>query len=118
MPRTKHSVPSHHRRKAVLKAAKGFRGGRSRLIRTAHDAVDSAYQHAYVGRKLKKRDYRRLWNVRINAACRQQGLNYSRFIHGLKCAGIDLNRKVLAELAVNDPESFGELVETAKQAQA
>ncbi len=118
MPRTKHSVPSHQRRKAVLKAAKGFRGGRSKLLRTAYDAVDSARQHAYVGRKLKKREYRRLWTARINAACRQQGLNYSRFIYGLKCADIDLNRKVLADMAATDPESFSELVETAKKAQA
>lgn len=118
MPRTKHAVPSHRRRKALLKDARGFRGGRSKLIRTAYDAVDTARQHAYVGRKIKKRDYRRLWTVRINAACRAEGINYSRFIHGLKCAGIELNRKVLADLAAQDPTAFKELIETAKAAQA
>jgi large subunit ribosomal protein L20 len=110
------SPSSRKRRKRVLKQAKGFRGGRSRLIRTAYDAVDRANAMAYVGRKQKKRQYRRLWTVRINAACRALGINYSTFIHGLKLAGIELNRKVLADLAVNDPDAFAAIVEQAKAA--
>jgi large subunit ribosomal protein L20 len=107
---------SRKRRKRVLKQAKGFRGGRSRLIRTAYDAVDRANAQAFVGRKQKKRQYRRLWTVRINAACRARGINYSTFIHGLKLAGIELNRKVLADLAVCDPDAFTAIVEQAKAA--
>ena len=117
MSRTKHAVPSHRRRKKALKEAKGFRGGRSKLLRTAYDAVDKANAQAYVGRKQKKRQYRKLWTIRINAACRNRGINYSRFIHGLKCANIDLNRKVLADLAATDADAFDQLVETAKQSQ-
>ena len=114
MARVKNNVASHKKRKRRLKEARGFRGGRSKLIRTAHDAVDKARSHAYVGRRVKKRDYRRLWTVRINAACRARGLNYSRFIHGLKQADIDLNRKMLAEIAVSDEAAFDQLVETAQ----
>ncbi len=117
MARTTGVPASKRRRKRVLSAAKGFRGGR-RLLRNAHDAVDKANQHAYIGRKEKKRQYRRLWTVRINAACRSRGMNYSRFINGLKRAGIDLNRKVLADLAVSDEAGFTKLVEQAQAALA
>ncbi len=96
--------------------AKGFYGASSKRIRTVYDAIDKADAHAYVGRKQKKRQYRGLWTIRINAACRQQGLNYSKFINGLKKAGIMLNRKVLADLAVNDAAAFTALVEKAKAA--
>lgn len=116
MARTTSAVASRKRRKRVLKEARGFRGGRSKLIRTAYDAVDKANAFAYVGRKQKKRHYRRLWNARINAACRQHDFNYSQFIHGLKKAGIELNRKVLADLAVRDSETFEQLVEKARTA--
>ncbi len=116
MTRAKSSVASHQRRKRTLKQARGFRGGRSKLLRTAYDAVDRALVHAYVGRKQKKRVFRRLWNVRINSACRLRDLNYSSFIHGLKLAGIDLNRKIIADMAVLDPASFDQLVAKAKAA--
>jgi len=115
MPRTKSSVARKHRRKRVLKAAKGFRSSRGTLIRQAYNAVDRANAMAYSGRKQKKRQYRRLWNTRINAACRNLGTNYSTFIHGLKEAGIELNRKVLSNMAIEDPDAFAELVETAKK---
>lgn len=114
MARVTCAVASRKRRKRVLERAKGFKGASSKLIRTAYDAVDKAMAHAYVGRKLKKRQYRRLWTVRINAACRMNGLNYSKFINGLKKAGIELNRKVLADLAVNDEVAFKALIEKAK----
>ncbi len=113
MPRTKSSVASHKRRKKALKRARGFYGARSKNIRTVYDAIDKAESHAYVGRKLKKRQFRRLWTIRINAACRQQGMNYSTFINGLKKAGMEINRKMLAELAVNEPEAFKAMVEQA-----
>ncbi len=112
--RARNPVASRKRRKRVLKRARGFRGSRSKLIRQAYGAVDRALAMSYVGRKQKKQQYRRLWTVRINAACRQQGWNYSRFIAGLKKAGIDLNRKVLADLAVNNPEAFTSLLEKAR----
>lgn len=114
MARNTGAVASKKKRKRLLKQAKGYRGGRSKLVRTAHDAVDRAMAFAYVGRKQKKRQYRRLWTVRINAACRMRGMNYSRFINGLKKAGIELNRKVLADMAVTDPAAFDQLVEKAK----
>jgi len=116
MARVTPAVASRKRRKRVLEQAKGFRGARSKQIRTVYDAVDKAMSHAYVGRKQKKRLYRRLWTVRINAACRANGTNYSTFINGLKVAGIDLNRKVLADIAVNEPKEFKALVEQAAQA--
>jgi len=106
---------SRKRRKRVLEQAKGFYGASSKQIRTVYDAVDKAQAHAYVGRKQKKRQYRRLWTVRINAACRQNGLNYSRFIDGLKKAGIELNRKVLADLAVREPAAFKALIDKANE---
>jgi large subunit ribosomal protein L20 len=116
MPRATCAPASRKRRKRVLERAKGFRGARSKNIRTAYDAVDKAMAHAYVGRKQKKRQYRRLWTVRINAACRQLGTNYSTFINGLKKAEIDLNRKVLADIAVSDPEAFKALIDKAAAA--
>lgn len=116
MARVTCAVASRKRRKRVLEQAKGFYGGRSKQIRTAYDAVDKAMSHAYVGRKQKKQQYRRLWTVRINAACRLNGTNYSQFINGLKVAGIELNRKVLADLAVNEPAAFKALIEQVKKA--
>lgn len=118
MPRAKSSVASRKRRKRVLQQARGFRGGRSKLIRQAYNAVDRANAMAYTGRKQKKRLYRRLWTARINAACRPLGITYSDFIHGLKLAEIDLNRKVLSNMANEDTESFAAIVETAKKALA
>lgn len=114
--RSTNSVASRARRKRILERAKGFYGARSKQIRTASDAVDKAGVHSYKGRKLKKRQYRRLWTVRINAACRQLDFNYSKFMNGLKKLEIDLNRKVLADMAVNDPKAFEALVEKAKTA--
>jgi large subunit ribosomal protein L20 len=115
MPRATYSVPSHRKRKKVLKQAKGYWGGRHRLYRTAKEAVDRAMAYAYVGRKLRKRDFRRLWIARINAAARLNGLTYSQLISGLKRNNIELNRKVLADMAVRDPEGFKSLVEVARQ---
>jgi large subunit ribosomal protein L20 len=114
MVRASNAVASRKRRKKVLKDAKGFRGSRSKLIRQAMNAVDHANANAYAGRKQKKRDYRKLWNIRINAACRQRGLNYSQFIHALKQQNVELNRKLLADMAVQDPEAFDALVEQCK----
>ena len=116
MALAKSSPASRSRRKRVLRRARGFRGPRGKLIRQAYVAVARAEQMAFVGRKQKKRQFRRLWNIRINAACRGRGMAYSRFIHGLKQANIDLNRKTLAELAVTDPPAFDALVEAAKAA--
>lgn len=114
MSRAPRSVPSHARRKRVLKQAKGFRGRRKNNITTANAAVDRSMQHAYIGRKLKKRNFRALWIQRINAACRLHGLTYSRFISGLARAGVELDRKVLADLAVREPEAFKALAEQAR----
>ena len=114
--RVTYSVASHQRRKKLLKKARGYRGSRSKLVRTARHAVDRAMAMAYEGRKQKKRMYRRLWTVRINAASRALGLTYSRFINGLKKSNIEINRKILAELAVNDSAAFAQLVEQAKAA--
>lgn len=116
MPRATNGVASRARRKRVLERAKGFRGRRKNCIRTAMDAVDVAGQHAYKGRKLKKRQFRQLWTIRINAACRALDFNYSRFINGLKKLNIELNRKVLADMAINDPKAFETLVAQAKAA--
>jgi large subunit ribosomal protein L20 len=114
MSRAPRAVPSHLRRKRVLKQAKGFRGRRKNNITTANAAVDRSLQHAYIGRKEKKRNFRALWIQRINAACRLHGLTYSRFISGLARAGIELDRKVLADLAVREPETFKSLAEQAQ----
>lgn len=115
MPRVTNSPASRRRRKKILKQAKGYRGGRSKLLRTANNAVDRALQYAYRDRKQKKRNFRALWIIRINAAARQHGLTYSRFMAGLKRGGIDINRKVLANLAVTDANAFAALAERAKQ---
>jgi len=111
--RIKRGFKARRRRNKVLKLAKGYRGGRSKLFRTAADAVDKALMYAYRDRRAKKRDFRRLWITRINAAVRMHGLSYSRFMHGLKTAGIDLDRKVLAELAVSDPGGFAKIAAAA-----
>ena len=110
------AVPSRKRRKRAIQRAKGFYGASSKRIRTVYDAIDKADAHAYVGRKQKKRQFRSLWTVRINAACRMLNFSYSKFICGLTKAGIQINRKVLAELAVKDMEAFKALVEKAKAA--
>ena len=115
MPRVTNSPASRRRRKKILKQAKGYRGGRSKLLRTANNAVDRALQYAYRDRRQKKRNFRALWITRINAAARQHGLTYSRFMAGLKRDGIDINRKVLANLAVTDANAFAALVERVKQ---
>ncbi|MFO7768243.1 MAG: 50S ribosomal protein L20 [bacterium] len=116
MPRVSNNPASRRRRKKVLKQAKGFFGGRRKLFRTAKESVHRSLQYAYRDRRQKKRDFRRLWIVRINAAARQNGMSYSRFIHGLQEADIDLDRKVLADIAVRDPEAFSELVAAAQAA--
>ena len=113
--RVKRGFKARRRRKKVLKLAKGFRGGRSKLYRTASDAVDKALMYAYRDRRTRKRDFRRLWIARINAAARMNNLTYSKFIHGLKSANIELDRKVLAELAVSDPPGFAQLAKLAAQ---
>lgn len=114
MARVKGALNARKKHKKVLKMAKGFVGARSKQYRVAKQSVMRAMAHAFAGRKQTKREYRRLWITRINAAARINGLSYSRFMNGLKVAGIDLNRKVLAELAVNDAPAFAKLVETAK----
>lgn len=113
--RVKRGYKARKRRKKVLKAAKGFRGGRSKLFRTAADAVDKALNYAYRDRRVRKRDFRRLWIARVNAAARMNGLSYSKFMHGLKQAGVGLDRKVLAELAVSDPAGFAQVAQLAAQ---
>ena len=112
--RVKGGYTTRRRRKKVLNRAEGYRGKRKNVWRVAKQAVDRAGQMAYKGRKLKKRDFRRLWIIRINAASRLHGLSYSRFMHGLKKAGIELDRRVLAHLAVSEPDTFASLVEQAK----
>lgn len=116
MARIKGATMTHKRHKKVLKLAKGYFGGKSKLFKTANEAVMKSLSYAYVGRKLKKRDFRSLWITRISAQCKINGINYSRFMYGLKNAGINLNRKMLAELAVSDPAAFAKLVEAAKAA--
>lgn len=116
MSRSRVRVPSRARRKEVLKLAKGYRGGRGRLYRSAVETLLRAGQFAYRDRRRKKRDFRRLWITRINAAVRANGMSYSTFIHGLDTAGIKLDRKQLAELAVREPEVFTQVVKTAQEA--
>lgn len=118
MPRAKTGVVRHRKHKKILKMAKGYWGLRSKSVRKAKETLFSAAIHSYNDRKRRKRDFRRLWIVRINAAARQHGMSYSAFVHGLKKAGIALDRKVLADLAVRDPEAFQALVEKAKAATA
>jgi len=114
MARVNSRVQAHARHKKVIKAAKGYRGRRKSCFRVATQAVDKARQYAYRDRKVKKREFRRLWIARINAAARLNGLSYSRFMHGLSHAGIELDRKVLADIAVRDAEGFAKLVEVAR----
>lgn len=118
MPRATKAVASRARRKKILKAAKGYYGGRSKLYRTAKESVQRGLAYAYAHRRRKKRDFRRLWIVRINAAARLSGLSYSLFINGLKRAGVNLDRKVLADMAVRDKEGFAELAELASRSKA
>lgn len=113
--RVKRGYKARHRRKKVLKLARGFRGGRSKLFRTAADAVDKALMYAYRDRRAKKRDFRRLWIARINAAARMNNISYSKFIHGLKLADIELDRKILADLAISDPSGFAKIANVAAQ---
>ncbi len=115
MPRVKSSVARNKRKKKVLKEARGYFGGRSKLYRTAKNSVERGWEYAYRDRRTKKRDFRRLWITRINAAAREHGMPYSRFVNGLKNAGVELDRKMLADLAVRDPKAFSELAELAKQ---
>jgi len=116
MARIKGAVTTRKRRKKVLKLAKGYWGAKSKLFKMANQAVMKSLTYAYVGRKQRKRDYRRLWIMRINAACKANGMNYSRFMHGLKLSGINLNRKMLSEIAIHEPEAFTQLADTAKKA--
>jgi large subunit ribosomal protein L20 len=113
--RVKRGFKANHRRKKVLKLAKGFRGGHSKLFRTATDTVDRALMNAYRDRRVRKREFRQLWIARINAAARINDLSYSKFMHGLQLAEIDLDRKVLAELAISDPAGFARLAQVAAQ---
>ncbi len=114
MARVKGALHTRKRRKRVLKLAKGYRGAKSKQFRTAKQAVMKSGVYSYIGRRLKKRDFRRLWIARINAAARINGMSYSTFMHGLKLAGIDVNRKMLAEMAVNDAAGFALLVDASK----
>ena len=116
--RVKRAVNAHKKRAKILKSAKGYYGSKSKLYRVAREAVMKSGNYAYIARRDKKRDFRRLWNVRINAEARVNGLSYSNLIHGLKLAGIELNRKVLAELAVSDKLAFAKVCEQAKAALA
>ncbi len=114
MPRVKRGVAARKRRNRVLREAKGYYGGRNNLIKTAREAVEKGWKYAYRDRKQRKRQFRALWIVRINAAAREHGLSYSRLMYGLKQAGVEVDRKVLAQLAVNDPAAFRDLAELAK----
>ena len=116
MARIKRAVNAHKKRRKVLKLAKGYWGSKSKQYRTASEQVRRSLRYAYEGRKMRKRDFRRLWITRINAAARLSGMSYSTFINGLKKKNIDINRKMLADLAVNDAAAFAQLVEMAKEA--
>ena len=116
MARIKGAMMTRKRRNKILKLAKGYWGGKSKLFKTAKEAVWKSGQYAYIGRKQKKRDFRKLWITRISAGCKMNGINYSQFMNGLKKAGITLNRKMLAEIAVHDEAGFTALVEKAKAA--
>ena len=118
MARVKRAVPSRKRRRAVLEQAQGYYGNKSRSFRAAHEQVMHSLQYAYRDRRARKGDFRQLWIQRINAAARQHGMSYSRFIAGLKEAEVDVDRKILADLAVRDPEAFAALVEIARRAPA
>ncbi len=114
MARIKKAMNARKKHKKILKLAKGFRGSRSKLYRPANTFVMKALKNAYIGRKLKKRDFRKLWIQRINAAARMNGISYSRLMNGLKLSGIEVNRKMLSEMAIQDPEGFAKLAEVAK----
>ncbi len=116
MARVKGAMMTRKRRNKILGMAKGYWGAKSRHYKMANQAVMKSLRYAYVGRKQRKRDFRQLWITRISAACKMNGINYSRFMHGLKLAGINLNRKMLSETAINDPAAFTALVEKAKAA--
>jgi large subunit ribosomal protein L20 len=118
MPRVKRAVHSHKKRRKVLKLAKGFRGGHGRLLRSAKEAVARALRYAYRDRRVRTREFRALWIIRVNAAARENGLSYSRLLFGLKKAGVEVDRKILADLAVNDAAAFQVLAEKAKAALA
>ncbi len=115
MPRVRSNVARLKRKKKIMQAAKGARGGRSKLYKSAKENVERGLRYAYRDRRRRKRDFRRLWIIRINAAARVHDLSYSRFMSGLKKAGVDINRKMLADLAVRDPVAFGELAEVVKK---
>ena len=114
MARVKGAMMTRKRRSKILKLAKGYWGAKSKHFKMANEQVMKSLQYAYTGRKLKKRDFRQLWIARINAACKMNGMNYSTFMHGLKLAGVEINRKMLSELAVNDKAAFTQLAELAK----
>ena len=114
MARVKRAVGAHKKRKKILKLAKGYMWSRKNRYKAAKEAVRHALVHVYIYRRRKKRDFRRLWNIQINAACREHGLNYSRFIAGLKKNKIELDRKILADLSINHPEIFNEIVQKVK----
>ena len=116
MARVKGALATRKRRKKVLKLAKGYFGAKSKLFKTAKEAVMKSGQYAYIGRRLKKRNFRQLWITRISAGCKMNGMNYSTFMNGLKKAGITMNRKMLSEIAINDPAAFTAICEKAKQA--
>ena len=116
MARVKGAMMTRKRRNKILKMAKGYWGAKSKHFKMANEQVMKSLTYAYVGRKQKKRNFRQLWITRISAACKMNGMNYSTFMHGLKTAGIEINRKMLADLAVNDSAAFSALVETAKAA--
>jgi large subunit ribosomal protein L20 len=114
MPRSSNNVARLKRKRRILNQAKGYFGRRKNIYKTAKEAVERAHRYAYRDRKNRKRDFRRLWIIRINAGARLHGLSYSRFMNGLKLAGVEINRKVLADLAITDPNAFGQLAEAAK----
>ncbi len=118
MARVKRGVNTHRRHKKILRQAKGYYGNRSKIYRVANQAVMRSLRYAYAHRRLRKRDFRKLWIARINAACRMNDMSYSRFINGLNKAGVEINRKVLADLAITDAKAFSDLVEVAKKALA
>ena len=114
MPRVKRGVAAKKRKRRILRQAKGYYGARGNLLKTAREAVEKGWKYAYRDRRQRKRQFRALWIARINAGAREHGLSYSRMIHGLKAAGVEVDRKILAELAVADPKAFGELANLAK----
>ncbi len=118
MPRVKRGVTARKRRNRILNQAKGYYGARSKLFKTAREAVEHGWRYAYRDRKQRKRTFRALWIIRINAAAREHGLSYSRLINGLKCADVEVDRKILAQLAVTDPQAFGALADLAKSQSA